>query len=379
VVRAFGPRLRVALGFAALLGSSGCRDYDALDRLFIDAAIGGDAASVGDAMSASDSGTVLLDGETLSLPPGWTVSIYRDISSSYTYNATDFQDSSVTPPEVDDNHPRRLAVLDGDFRAGVVVSLGRDLLEVPDDPTVAPSIHAYRSPADSGNTPDIDSDLDFEYDGSDPANIVVGGASMGAGDGVWLVDSSWNMTNLNMAPNVGTVLYDRVPTVTASLVTPQLYYSQFSSNLPRLVRATGGATIVDYDATLLIYDAEPYDSTSFVLSVDTGTATLMLHLVLAEQDTPPTQLTAPSDTHTEILLVGGAIERLPAAIVNALYDRTSLVAVAKDGTETVLCQTLSGDWQWTHVVVDSGPKFSYLLLEWQPASHTARILRITPS
>lgn len=274
--------------------------------------------------------------------------VVAELGDVYSYDAADFLDTNGT---LADNAFDAMCPLGPPFAEAFAIIAGRAVIAVGADGTA--TARDYRSPLPEMGGPDAL--VDCLFDGT---RLWLGGASQGAGDGLYVVEASWAITRDNTANNIGLMLVDDGTFTGAArelvfesdgdlYARPLVALLDVSRRIPQAVRSSSGP--------LVAVGRFMPDDTLEILDPTTFTGRELLRSSI-----PPE-------------LAHGVAAPAPI-LAYALIDEQRLVAVGVDGVLTELAIAPSLDDRW-YALANPGDGALYLV-ESNRALPRHRILRL---
>ncbi len=120
---------------------------------------------------------------------GWAITPLVELTGAVPYDATDFTDGGS---EILDNAPRYVCALYPPFAGSVAVLAGRSLIELTAAGALV--VHDYRPATPDTTGPDAPARATFADLGAGAVGLWLSSASLGGGDGLYLIASDWSIT-----------------------------------------------------------------------------------------------------------------------------------------------------------------------------------------
>lgn len=294
--------------------------------------------------------------------PGWSVAVLADFSGAVPYRPNDYQDGTN---ETLDNAPTAVAALYPPFAAELAVAAGRSIVELP-----SLAVHDYRPAVPDTTGPDAIYRISFGNPPDTGAALWIAAASQGAGDGLYYVSPSWQLTRDNANNNTTGVDFDATGAFDG-IGTPTIYFADGTG-----VRRRGSAS-----SNVLVYasinDLDGIAATAtaqLVVHTPNGATTSDVDRVLAT--THAAQIVA---TATRFALAeGGALASTSAAVIR---DGITLAVYANDGTFVDGASSTDPAWVWVNAAAPQPPHRlagSYVVLESNRTLDRDELLVVTP-
>ena len=296
--------------------------------------------------------------------PGWSISVLVDLSGVVPYRPNDYMDGTN---EVLDNAPYAVAALYAPFVGELAVAAGRSVIEVRPDATTA--VHDYRPAVPDTTGPDSIYRLTF---GSPPdvgPALWLAAPSQLAGDGLYQVSPTWQLTRDNSHNNVAGVGFDATGAFDSRPL-PTIYYTDMSG----LWRRDSATT-----RTLIVAGADDLDgvavtATALFTAHTPATGPNDIYRIFAT--THATQTVATASTYA--VAEAGP---LASTSIAAIRDGVALVIYANDGTSVVGAASTDPAWKWIYASAPQPPHRlagSYVVLESNRTLNRDRLLLVTP-
>ncbi len=338
--------------------------------------IGDDRTRDGGVLPGQEDGSVTgsLDaGDTsqINLAPTWSYEILLDFSDDFTYTETDFMDGLFPL----DNTPTDFITIGPPFHDGVVILVGRELLDYDHDSGNV--VHRDYTPTVANDIgPDFPIDLAFAppgMDGISEPGIWLTSGSFGAGDGLFRIDLNWGITRQSTPGNVSFVDPD-IAGVVPGRNAKVTYLGVVSSNLaqagieslggPRLINENieDGKILSDGRMIVITGDFDVSPRTTQIGILDNGSVTPMDAVV------PETQRIVQGDVSVYGAL--GMVVQAPGV----------LRSMDSSGTWSEIAREPTTNWQWSSAqAVPAGvlsvDSQSILVLRTQLATSQLQLLR----
>jgi hypothetical protein len=318
-----------------------------------------------------------LPGEAIEVPPGWSVEVWVDFSSSFTFMPVQYVDD----PYEFNNRPHHMFLLPAPFTPGIGLVATWEIFEIRAPDVFIP--HGYYPGSDDGPGPDALWDAVFcdAWMAAGPGICVAAGSQNG-GDGHYRIAPDWSITPLSSTNNVCDLAYDPAGLFDA-VGAPTIYWSgpdglrRFGEPVFYPGMLNGAFTEILPSGDVLTFHTETTTNRRRLVRVASGT-----HAELVVREAVGTFEPIARQHAGVYAIVTGDVARFPGAGY-AIDAARELLEIDASGAATTIARAGSG-WRWTHALVPpashplgaAGPAF--YLLEFEPATETNRIIRIAP-
>jgi len=313
-------------------------------------------------------------GESVTLPDGWTATVWFDFSDLYTYDDALYFDDPFTYT----NRPHRLFVIPSPFEPGLGLVSSWELIEVRAPDTFVR--HDYYLASTNG--PEVLWDAEFcgLSGGAAADGICVAAGSQGGGDGIYRVEQDWSMAIVDPANNMTELAYDASGAF-GGVGSPQLFVGS-----PEGVRVLGDAVFfgglvnggfldLGRDGSLFASIGDPLRELVRITSTTESQSLLTVDVA----DGNPVAI---QNDGTIAIVTGGGDQF--GGLAHIVVSGKELRRVGDTGAFAAIART-EGDWIWSHAVVPpsshplAGAAGAFYILEVNPTTEVNRILRIGPS
>jgi hypothetical protein len=299
-----------------------------------------------------------IDAELVELAPGWSASVYVELTASYEFRADAFLDSGGCTY---DNAPEHVFLLSSPYPEGLGVVAGHAIVQV----FASDASLILRDFTATGGYPDVASSV-----AQAGTALHVASSSCGSGDGVYELDGNWTVgPRRSTTNNTAQIGFDAAGAFD-NLGVPTTYYGA-QAGMYRLdgtqvynggdQRPHGPIVVTPVGDLVLVEDVNAFEHVVRVASVS--------HAVTA------------SPWVTNLTLVAGELPAEPA-LAYAIADLRRLVEVTP-ADHVVIAETASPDWTWRSAVAPraghplrTSQDVVFYVLESNRTLNRDRILRI---